>query len=425
MSRGMGSNSRIVRGLVWIAVAVCLLVGYNRAALIISSTQVPATIVDCGSEWVKVSDGPSRSTSTTRYRDQVQYYPMAVSPEGDKAVGWLMMPNRSWCSQMVGRDVSILVYPDNPAENRIYSFLQFWALPLLILAFALCIPLSLISVRGRSVRIFAALFALSSTGFVLEELGKLDSDASQSKSPQSESPQPESAQSESADDSQARPVKDSPSKKALDRCVYTARYESKVEDRSELKSLRCIGEEITDLSSIADLTQLEALYLQNNALSSLQGVEAFPGLKTLSVAGNKSLTSTRGIEKLLLLEEFQANKASLSDLSGMDKLSELRVVGLMMNEIHDVSVFAGLSNLEDVTLNYNKIGDISAFANKPRLTSFMAYSNKISDASALYGNSAMRAVGLRGKRDLPCEQIDRIRSELVAEAKVYGPKRCD
>ncbi|WP_169828936.1 DUF3592 domain-containing protein [Marinobacterium jannaschii] len=412
MFRDEGRNRRIVRGLVSIALVVSLYIVYDRATLLVNATQVPSTIVDCGSEWVKVSDGPARSTTTTRYRDQVQYYPMAVSPEGDKAVGWLMMPNRSWCSQMVGREVSILVYPDNPAENRIYSFLQFWALPLLILAFAICIPLSQVTARG--VRLFGAVFALSFTGFVLEELGKLDSGSSQS----------ESSQSESADGSQTRPVKDSPSKKALDRCVYTAKYEAKLEDRSELKSLRCIGEEITDLSSIADLTQLEALYLQNNALNSLQGIEAFPRLRTLSVAGNKALTSTRGIEHLLLLEEFQANKASLSDLSGMDKLAQLKVVGLMMNDIRDVSAFAGLSQLEDVTLNYNRISNISAFANKPKLTAFMAYSNQISDASALFGNRAMLKVGLRGKRDIPCEQIDQIRAELVPDAKVYGPKRC-
>ncbi|MBY4678753.1 DUF3592 domain-containing protein [Marinobacterium arenosum] len=398
----------VIRVLAVVALVVCAVVVYDRATVIVNSSLVPATITDCGSEWVKVSDTPSGLARPTRYRDQVQYYPKAVTANGDEAVGWLMMPTRALCSQMVGKDVSVFVHHSDPSENRIHSFLQFWAMPLFILAFAISVPLSSYSITG--VRIFGVAFALSFTGLVLDEIGMLETD------------RPRSAANEGTQE--ANEVA-SPSKKALDRCVFTSMFKEKVEHRHQIKSLLCMDEQISDLSSIADLYRLQELYLQGNALSSLAGVQPLTQLRKLSVAGNKMLTSTKGIENLLMLEEFQANKASISDLSGLDKLSDLRVVGLMMNEISDVSVFSALSKLEDVTLNYNRIQDISAFANKPALKNFMAYSNDISDVSPLYGNTAMSAVGLRGRKEIPCEQIARLRSVLDNSAVVYGPKHCD
>lgn len=398
----------VARALSVIALAVCIFVVFDRATVVANAQLVPATIMDCDSKWVKVSDTRSNTSRPTRYREQVQYYPKAVSASGDEAHGWLMMPTRALCAQMVGKEVSIFVHHQNPDENRIHSFLQFWAIPLLIFSFAACIPLSIYSTTG--VRVFSAFFALSFTGLAMSELGILGRD---------------SLQQSSTGIAGAPQTTVSHSHKALERCIFTAMYKEKVEHRSQLKTLLCMDEAISDLSSIADLKGLNELYLQNNALTSLEGLSPFTQLRKISVAGNKALTSTRGIESLVLLEEFQANKASLSDLSGLDKLTQLRIVGLMQNNISDVSVFARLSKLESVTVSYNRISDISAFSNKPVLTEFTAYNNDISDASPLYGNSAMNIVGLSGRKYIPCEQIDLLRAMLKPGAKVFGPKQCE
>lgn len=220
-------------------------------------------------------------------------------------------------------------------------------------------------------------------------------------------------------------VADAEALSPLDVCVQDSMEEKGVKERSELKYLLCQGAKIDDLSSLADLVNLEEMYLQDNALISLESVPALEKLRVISVANNKNLTSLKGIEKLVALEELQGNKSAIQDLSGVETLANLKTVGLMMNDIESVDVFASLENLEDVTLNYNNIKDISAFADKSKLREFQIYSNSVHDITSLYNNTKLKIVGVRGKEDIPCEQIAHLKSVLAEGAKVWGPKSCD
>ena len=384
--------------LILIVVGLCLYVVYDRVSVLNSAELVPAKVVGCGSEWVKVRTNSTSATST--YRDQVQYMPRAVTVAGDEALGVISLTSRSLCAQMVGKAVGIAVHPDDPTQNRIVSFVQFWAPAALLLFFPLAFALGYQS--PSRARLFTLVFFIGFAVATLLELGVLERYF----------PKLITGEDISAQDA------------ALRRCVWAAMAEEEVYERSDIKKLLCQDEGIDDLSSIADLVYLEALYLQGNALSSLTGLSPFRQLKTLSVAGNKTLTSTRGIENLPLLEEFQANKSGISDLFGIDQLSELKVVGLMMNNISDVSAFAGLTHLEGLVFSYNQITDISAFANKPALKRIQLYSNPLTDLTPLYGNQASTLIGVSSKQ-ITCAQIDELRAQFAADVKVYGPKACN
>ncbi|RLA19633.1 MAG: hypothetical protein DRQ61_11195, partial [Gammaproteobacteria bacterium] len=283
----------------------CLAVAYDRLSIVLNSELVPAKIVGCGGKWVKIRVGNTGST----YRDTVQYMPAAVTAAGDEAVGVIMLPSRSLCAQMVGKEVGMFVHPTDSEQNRIHSFVQFWALSLLVLFFPIGFWTGLKSpTRGR---LFALVFIVTFSGITLWELGVLERYF------------PRLMTGEDV----------TPSTAALRRCVWAAMAEQEVSERSDVKELLCMDEGIDDLTSIADLVYLEELYLQGNALTSLEELVNFTRLKVLSVAGNKTLTSTRGIENLVLLEELQANKSAISDLSGVEQLTELKTVGLMMNDI--------------------------------------------------------------------------------------------
>ena len=326
--------------------------------------------------------------------------PRAVTAAGDQALGVISLTSRSLCAQMVGKQVSVAVHPNDPEQNRIVSFVQFWAPAALLLYFPIAFAVGYQS-PARS-RLLTLVFFVGFGGATLLELGILERYF------------PKLITGEDI----------SPQEAALRRCVWAAMAKEQVYERSHVKRLLCQDEGIDGLSSIADLVYLEELYLQGNALTSLQGLASFTRLKTLSVAGNKTLTSTRGIENLISLEEFQANKSAISDLSGVEQLSNLKIVGLMMNQISDVSAFAELSNLEDLVFNYNQITDISAFGNKTTLQRIQLYSNPIRDITPLYGNRASTLIGVSGKQ-ITCAQIDQLRAQFSADVKVYGPSECN
>jgi hypothetical protein len=389
------------KALLLITLILAFLLLYDRISIINGSQEVPATITSCESKWVKVTS----TTNSTKYRDQIQFLPKATNDDGITAIGSVMLPTRAVCNLTIGSEVSILVHPTNADENRIYSFVQFWALPILFFSFPLIFFLGTNSIT--SVRFSSVIFAVGFVLLVASELGLFKGS-------------PDSIDDQSSTKTLAT---NSTSSGPLNRCIYTSMKKEGVK-REEIKKLICIEQEITNVSSLVDLTNLEELYLQNNELTSLMDVPTLNKLKIISVAGNKQLTSTQGIEKFPALEEFQANKSGLTDLKGVQQLAKLKVVGLMMNKIVDVSVFRHLEHIENVVLSYNPVTDISAFKNKNALVRFTAHGTKIKDVSPLIGNTKLKIVGVSSDGFL-CSELEPLRAALPASSKVFGPSHCN
>jgi hypothetical protein len=398
----VNAKNHFKKALLLITLVSAFYVFYDRVSIMQQSQWESATITSCEGKWVKVET----STNSTQYRDQLQFLPKATSDSGAVALGSIMLPSRSVCNLSVGSEVSILVHPNNADENRIYSFIQFWALPILFLSFPLLFLVGI--TRIALVRLFTVIFVLGFILLVTHELGLFKNLTN--------------ALSDKLVKSNIA-VKKGSSKASLDRCIYTSMKKESVK-RTEIKKLICMEEDITDVSSLSDLINLEELYLQDNALTSLENFPAFINLKKISVAGNKHLTSTKGIEKFTLLEELQANKSGLRDLNGLEQLSNLKVVGLMMNKLTKVSAFLHLEHIEKVVLSYNPIADISAFSNKTALTWFTAHDTNITDLTPLIGNVNLKVVGVSSPSFL-CSQLEPLRATLPKTSKVFGPSHCN
>jgi Leucine-rich repeat (LRR) protein len=367
----------------------------DRFSVIKLSQWELATITSCVGKWVKIEERKHSGS----YRDQLQFVPEATANSGLTVRGIIMLPTRAICNLTVGSSVSILVHPTNATENRIYSFIQFWLIPILILSLPI---LFLIASKSPKIgRFSSVILILGFTSAITQELGLLKGIDSPSKDK----------------------VSISASAEALDRCIYTSMKKEGVK-RGEIKRLLCMDEDITEVKSLANLLQLEELYLQNNALTSFDDFPLLINLRIISVANNKQLTSTKGIEKFTALEELQANKSGLTNLSGVDKLTNLKIVGLMMNKLTDVSEFTHLKLLEDVVLSYNPISDISAFKNKKDLTRFTAHDTKITDISPLLGSKRLKIVGVSSS-NFSCSQLNPFRESLPKTSKIYGPSRCN
>ncbi|WP_448569533.1 leucine-rich repeat domain-containing protein [Thalassotalea ganghwensis] len=402
-------NSKVQLFLFALAVISTLLLGH-RLLLLTYLDKTPATIVSCDSKWVEISD--TRSSANSRRKEQVQYYPIAETNNGVKVAGKVMLPTRKLCGQMVGTEVSVLIDANDETNHRIYSFIQFWALPLLAIAFCLLTIFGFIA--RKQVKWIALLFAMSYIATVTEELGYWKISELSGSHPQSRS----------NDTAQANTKQQLKSKNSLDRCIWAAMRKQKIEHRSELIKLGCQDQEISDLSSLADLTSLEELYLQNNQLTSLETLPFMPQLKVISVAGIKELITTQGIENAPNLIELQANKASLSSLSGVETLMHLKIFAAMQNQIIDLSSLTELTQLTEVILSYNKISDVTALANKPQLKQLSLHNNPITDISPLFDNTNLLSFGFSSTVFKQCHQISTLKVLLSENAKLYAPKQC-
>ena len=121
------------------------------------------------------------------------------------------------------------------------------------------------------------------------------------------------------------------------------------------------GNNISDISPLAGLTQLESLILGDNSISDISALSGLTKLRFLQVGNNIS---------------------DISVLSGLTKLTDL---DLGDNNISDISLLVGLTQLEGLWLNDNNISDISVLSGLPKLTWLSLRNNNISDISVLSG----------------------------------------
>jgi len=140
---------------------------------------------------------------------------------------------------------------------------------------------------------------------------------------------------------------------------------TKIPDLSKLASVTEITidlsyNKIEDISPLADLPNIVALWLFCNRISDISPLKGLTHLGGLNLWNN-----------------------SISDISPLKGLTELAILILEDNEIEDVSPLANLTNLNVLILRHNKITDVSPLAGLTRLSYLDLSYNQITDASPL------------------------------------------
>ena len=133
---------------------------------------------------------------------------------------------------------------------------------------------------------------------------------------------------------------------------------------------------LRDLSALSDMLTLKELYLQHNAvvsveqLSGLTNLEkldiSYNAINTLSKIGNciklrwlnadgNQLTDTTGINKLGVLEYVSLDYNKLANVVSLSSCPELKEASFSNNEVKDLSPLTGLLKLEVLDFSYNSI----------------------------------------------------------------------
>ena len=133
----------------------------------------------------------------------------------------------------------------------------------------------------------------------------------------------------------------------------------------------------------ADLLQLNRLDPYRFGVKSLKGLEHAENLIWFSFAENDvtDLSPLAGLTNLQTLYGW-SNKR-LVDITPIARLTQLRVLNLGVCNIEDISVLANLMALEKLNLGYNQISDIRPLAHLIKLTDLRLHSNQISDITSL------------------------------------------
>lgn len=111
--------------------------------------------------------------------------------------------------------------------------------------------------------------------------------------------------------------------------------------------------------------------------SDLDQVEAF-------YITNKNITSLEGLERCTNIYSIYMENCNLDDISAIVNLKNLHVLGLSGNKnISDISTLATLPNLQTLDLDDNQIIDVTPLKNLTNLTKLDLSNNDIRDISCL------------------------------------------
>ena len=145
--------------------------------------------------------------------------------------------------------------------------------------------------------------------------------------------------------------------------------------------------DITDLSPLVDLKNLTDIALVGSSkMSDLSPLAGLVNLKRITIWGSP-ISNLLPLSGLTQLERLNICGADAPDIAPLAKLTGLKEVYLVSNGISDVSPLSDLTNLTRLSLEGNNISDVSPLAGLTNLKWLGLHRNSISDFSPLVGLS--------------------------------------
>ena len=151
---------------------------------------------------------------------------------------------------------------------------------------------------------------------------------------------------------------------------------------TQLEDLRLDGNPISDISPLADLTQLTYLNLKATSISDISPISNLTQLWSLHFSVT-SISDISPISNLTQLRDLSLYATPISDISPISNLTQLRDLELSRTHISDISPISNLTQLRGLWLDTTPISDISSLANLTQLTDLDLQSTNVLDISPL------------------------------------------
>jgi protein phosphatase 1 regulatory subunit 7 len=136
---------------------------------------------------------------------------------------------------------------------------------------------------------------------------------------------------------------------------------SRVQGLNTLQNLRSIelgANRIREIKDLDHLVNLEELWLGKNKITKLQNLQNFKKLRILSIQANR-ITKLEGLEELTDLEELYIAENGIEKLEGLDNNLKLNTIDITSNKIATLENLSHLKNLEEFWASRNEISNFN------------------------------------------------------------------
>jgi len=147
---------------------------------------------------------------------------------------------------------------------------------------------------------------------------------------------------------------------------------------------------ITKFSSLAQLTHLRSLSIDGGEVTDLSSLTCLPQLESLQLGGETSVTDFSVLAKLTNLRHIVLSTATVTDLSPLTHLTKLTMLQLEFTSVTDLSPLAGLTELQSLFLNHTKVTDLSPLIHLTKLRWLNLSGTSVTDVSPLVTLKSLR-----------------------------------
>jgi protein phosphatase 1 regulatory subunit 7 len=129
-----------------------------------------------------------------------------------------------------------------------------------------------------------------------------------------------------------------------------------------LKTLDMSYNVIRSMEPVKFCTNLTELYLANNKLKSLQGLQNLTSLRKIDLGANRiRVMDANELSGLINLEELWLGKNKIEKIQGLEKLKKLRRLDIQSNRLTSIeNLTSPVDSLEELYLAHNGIDDAGA-----------------------------------------------------------------
>ncbi len=169
---------------------------------------------------------------------------------------------------------------------------------------------------------------------------------------------------------------------------------SPLENLTELQSLDLANNKIVDISALDDLTKLTFLKLNRNRISDISALDDLTKLSHLNLSNNNKISDISALDDMTALTFLEIANNNISDISPLTNMTALTSLSLDENSISNISPLTNMTALTLLSLGENSINDISSLTNITGLRFLILDHNSISDISALDDMTALTSLNL-------------------------------
>jgi Leucine-rich repeat (LRR) protein len=123
-----------------------------------------------------------------------------------------------------------------------------------------------------------------------------------------------------------------------------------------IKGLDISTTEVSDVSALGELKNLERLVLYDTQVSDVSALGELKNLEVLVISGTQ-VSDVSPLKELKNLQRLDADRTQVSDVSALGELKNLKALNLHSTPLRDVSALEKLKNLEVLVISGTQVSD--------------------------------------------------------------------